>query len=124
MWKTGDSGFKYLDSNLIRSGYFKWYVGHNRKATNKSVTVKPVSQTQQEINEAKQEIGRLQQQIVELKRKLSAVKQTPTINTPTMSVLYNRETENGVATQKRNVTNNIVIRQKKRVNKSNMRTFF
>lgn len=123
LWKNQDIKIKQLPSNICNSIYFKWNPVHTRRK-NTTASVKPVSQTQQEINEAKAEIERLQQQITTLKRKLSAVKQTPTINTPTMSVLYNRETENGVATQKRNVTNNIVIRQKKRVNKSNMRTFF
>lgn len=123
LWKNQDVKIKQLPSNVCNSIYFKWNPIHSRRK-NTTKPVKPVSQTQQEINEAKAEIEKLQQQIAVLKRRLNAVKQTPTINTPTMSVLYNRETENGVATQKRNITNNIVIRQKKRVNKSNMRTFF
>ena len=30
LWKVGNNGFKYLASNLIRGGCFKWYVAHNR----------------------------------------------------------------------------------------------
>lgn len=31
LWKNGESGFKYLDTNVIKSKYFKWYSSHNRK---------------------------------------------------------------------------------------------
>lgn len=30
LWKVGNKGFKYLDSKLFNSKYFKWYSKHNR----------------------------------------------------------------------------------------------
>ena len=32
LWKIGDAGFQYLDTNLMNSKYFKWYAQHNRKS--------------------------------------------------------------------------------------------
>ena len=31
LWKIGGDGFKYLETNLVRGTYFKWYSSHNRK---------------------------------------------------------------------------------------------
>jgi hypothetical protein len=31
LWKIGSDGFKYLETNLVRGAYFKWYSSHNRK---------------------------------------------------------------------------------------------
>ena len=43
LWKTGSDGFKYLETNLVRGTYFKWYSSHNRRAITSSEKKKSVS---------------------------------------------------------------------------------
>ena len=43
LWKTGSDGFKYLETNLVRGTYFKWYSSHNRGAITSSEKKKSVS---------------------------------------------------------------------------------
>lgn len=42
LWKCGDSGFKYIDLDVLKGKYFKWYKLHNWKPSTKKI----VSSTQ------------------------------------------------------------------------------
>lgn len=126
LWKNPDVKIKQISSSTCNSSYFKWYPVHTKKKT-LNRTSSQVQQNTQEVNNTKQEIDRLQRKINELKKRLNDVKQTNneliSVKSPSMTVLY-RETENGLSTQKKNITKNVIIREKKRINKSNLSRFF